>query len=263
VAAAAAARNKRRGMLGLRSIKTQLILFLLSFAIFLLARERDFNFVVTLLVAVASAVLVDSLILYLKTKSLQITESSIITGMIIGYVLSADEAWWKFVFAVAIAILAKHVIRFQKKHIFNPAAFGVLLTLVFFGAQTQWKGTYLWYILLPFGLYFARKVRKLEIILGYAVVSLLLFGIQAALRHFPFWGVFGYFSYLYIFVMVIEPKTTPITSAAKYIFGAGTAALIFILTEAGVRFDAELFSLLVMNATVPLLNKIHLKSTRP
>ena len=247
-------------MLNLRSTKTQLILFLLSFAIFLLARERDFNFVVTLLVAVASAVLVDSLILYLKTKSLQITESSIITGMIIGYVLSADEAWWKFVFAAAIAILSKHIIRFQKKHIFNPAALGIFLTLIFFGAQTQWKGTYIWYILLPFGLYFAQKIRKFEIALGYAVVSFLLFGIQAALRHFSFWGVFGYFSYFYIFVMVIEPKTTPVSRVAKYLFGAGLAALIFILTEAGVRFDAELFSLLAMNASVPLLNKIHLKS---
>jgi len=246
-------------MFNLKSIKTQLILFLLVFAIFLLAKDRGPGFAVPIAIAVGCAALVESLFLYLKTKSLEITESSVITGMIIGYVVSSDEAWWKFVLAATIAILAKHIIRFQKKHIFNPAAFGIFLTLIFFGAQTQWKGTYLWYILLPFGLYFAEKIRKLEIVLGYAVVSLLLFGIQAFLRHFSFWDVFGYFSYFYIFVMVIEPKTTPVTQAAKYVFGAGVAALIFFLTEAGVRFDAELFSLLALNATVPLLNKIYSK----
>jgi Na+-translocating ferredoxin:NAD+ oxidoreductase RnfD subunit len=42
----------------------------------------------------------------------------------------------------------------------------------------------------------------------------------------------------------------------KYLFGAGVATLIFVLTEAGVRFDAELFSLLIMNAAVPLLNRL-------
>ena len=59
--------------------------------------------------------------------------------------------------------------------------------------------------------------------------------------------------------MVIEPKTGPAKVAGKYFFGAGIAALIFILTETGVKFDAELFSLLAMNAVVPLLNKLPLK----
>ena len=59
--------------------------------------------------------------------------------------------------------------------------------------------------------------------------------------------------------MVIEPKTTPLNSLGKCIFGAGVAAAIFILTEAGAKFDAEIFSLLVMNAAVPLLNKLPLK----
>lgn len=246
-------------MLNLRSIKTQLILFLLSFAIFLLVREGDFNFVVTLLIAVASALVVDSLILYLKTKSLQITESSIITGMIIGYVLSADQAWWKFVFAAAIAILAKHLIRFRKKHLFNPAALGIFLSTLIFGTSTQWKGTYLWFILVPFGIYFARKIKKTEVIIGYAIIALVLFGAQALLKKVPLANIFGYFSYFYIFVMVIEPKTTPLTGPAKYLFGACLAAFIFILTGAGVRFDVELFSLLVMNAAVPILNKAFLK----
>ncbi len=210
----------------------------------------------TMLVAVASALVIEALVYNLKTKRLQITESAIITGLIIGYVLSSDEAWWKFVFASSIAILSKYLLRFRKKHIFNPAALGIFLTIILLGASTQWTGTYLWYVIVPFGLYFVYRLKKTEVIIGYAIISLLLFGAQAFLRKVPLGDIFGYFSYFYIFVMVIEPKTSPLKPLGKYLFGAGVAALVFILTEAGVRFDAELLSLLVVNATVPLLNRI-------
>jgi Na+-translocating ferredoxin:NAD+ oxidoreductase RnfD subunit len=199
---------------------------------------------------------VEALLLYRKTKYVKITGSSVITGLIIGYVLSSDEAWWKFVFAAAAAIISKYLFRFRRKHIFNPAAFGLFLTIIFSAATTQWKGTYAWYILLPFGLYFTYKIRKLEIIAGYALVSLGLFGIQALLQKVPLWHIFGYLSYFYIFVMVIEPKTTPVRPLGKFLFGASVAALIFILTQAGVKFDVELFSLLCMNLAFSLASAI-------
>lgn len=246
-------------MFNLKSIKTQLILYLACFALFLAARDKDWAFLLAVLACVISTLAIETLILYFKTKKFQITESSIITGLIIGYVLSSDEMWWRFAFACFLAILSKHLIRFQKKHIFNPAAFGIFLTLIFLGASTQWRATYVWYILVPFGIYFAHRLKKLEIVIGYAIISLALFGIQAFLSGIPSGKIFGYFSYFYIFVMVIEPKTTPLRPPGKYLFGAGLAALIFILTEAGVRFDAELLSLLAANAAVPLLNRIPLK----
>ena len=243
-------------MLKLKSIKTQLILYLAGFAVFLSVKDRDAAFLIMTIIAAVSALAAESIILYLKTRAFQITESSIITGLIIGFVLSSDEAWWKFVLASSLAILSKQLIRFRKKHIFNPAALGLFLTLIFFNAATQWKGTYLWYILLPFGAYFVLKLKKIEILIAYAAVALALFGIQAALQKVALWHIFGYLSYFYIFIMVIEPKTTPVKAIGKFSFGAALAALIFILTQYGVKFDVELFSLLMLNITVPLLNKM-------
>jgi len=243
-------------MLKLKSVKTQLILYLAFFALFLAVKDRDVLFLGTLIIAVISSLAAESVILYLKAKVFQVTESSIITGLIIGYVLSSDEAWWRFVLGSSLAIFSKYVIRFRKKHIFNPASFGIFLTLIIFGASTQWKGTYVWYIILPFGFYFAHKIRKMEIIIGYAVFALALFGMQAIMQKVPLWHIFGYLSYFYIFVMVIEPKTTPMGPIGKLLFGAGVAVLIFILTAVGARFDVELFSLLAMNIAVPLLNKL-------
>jgi Na+-translocating ferredoxin:NAD+ oxidoreductase RnfD subunit len=243
-------------MLQLKSIKSQLILYLACFAIFLSVKDKDAIFLAMISIAVISSLVIESSILYFKTKIFQITESSIITGLIIGYVLSSDEGWLRFVLASSLAVLSKYLIRFRKKHIFNPAAFGIFLTLIFLGAATQWKGTYVWYILLPFGFYFVEKIKKIEIIIGYALVSLALFGIQAFLQKIALWHIFGYLSYFYIFVMVIEPKTTPMRPMGKFFFGAGVAMLIFILTELGAKFDVELFSLLILNITVPILNKI-------
>lgn len=114
----------------------------------------------------------------------------------------------------------------------------------------------MWHILLPFGLYFISRIQKLEVLLGYGLTALGLFGIQAIMQNTPLLNIFGYLSYFYIFIMMIEPKTTPIKRRGKFIFGMGAAASIFILTESGARFDVELASLLILNLSVPLLNKM-------
>jgi len=243
-------------MLNFKSVKTQLILFLACFALFLSLKDRSALFLYAICVTVVSSLITESLILYFRAKVFQITESSIITGLIVGFVLSSDEVWWKIVLAPVLAILSKQLIQIRKKHIFNPAAFGIFLATIIFGVSTQWQGTYIWYILLPFGLYFAYKFRKIEILIGYACVSLGLFVIQAVSQQVPLTHIFGYFSYFYIFIMLVEPKTTPTKQVGKFLFGALVAGLIFILTNLGTGFDVELFSLLALNIAVPMLNKI-------
>jgi Na+-translocating ferredoxin:NAD+ oxidoreductase RnfD subunit len=189
-----------------------------------------------------------------------VTSSSIITGLIIGYVVAADQPAWQFFLACALAIISKYLIVYKKKHIFNPAAFGIFMVLLLFGTATQWKGTYAWYIILPFGIYFAQRLAKIRILAGYFLAAFILFGIQAFAQKTPLGNILNYFSYFYIFVMVIEPKTLPVKPARQLIFGAGIAILIFMLTELKVNFDVELFSLLVLNlAGFLLANKKILK----
>jgi Na+-translocating ferredoxin:NAD+ oxidoreductase RnfD subunit len=221
-----------------------------------LVRDRDTAFLFTTFVALVSAIIIDLAASYFKNKKFSISESSIISALIIGFVLAGDSPRWVVAAAVLLALSSKYLIRFNKKHIFNPAAFGIFLSILLFGATTQWKGTFFWYLLLPAGLYFTYKLRKLELIIGYFAVALALFGAQALLNRVPLVNIIGYFSYFYVFIMLIEPKTTPIKSLAKFIFGIGAAVLIFIFIQAQVRFDSELAALLILNLSVPLLNKI-------
>ncbi|HOW36539.1 MAG TPA: RnfABCDGE type electron transport complex subunit D [Candidatus Omnitrophota bacterium] len=243
-------------MLNLKSVKTQLVLFLVCFAIFLSFKDKDTAFLLMTAIAVLSAVLTESCIGYFKTKTFRIAESAIIAGLIVGYVLSSDGPWWWFTCAAALAIVSKNLIHLGGKHIFNPAALGIFITLIVFDASTQWKGTYLWPVLLPAGIYFIYKLKKTEVMIGYGIIFLLLFWGQAALQGVPLVDIFGYLSYFYVFIMVIEPKTTPAKPVPKLLFGGCLVGLIFILTEMGVNFDVELFSLLVMNLTVPFLSQL-------
>lgn len=239
------------------SIKTQLIIFLLVFAVYLAIISRDWKFLPALLIAVLVSAGAEAIPGVLRTKRIVFSSSAVITGLMLGYVLADDQAWWKIVSAAVIAIASKVLLRFRGKHIFNPAAFGILFSVLVFGVFTQWKGTYLWQILMPFGFYFVYKIRKLELLTGYIAVTLILFGTQAVFQKVPFGNIFGYISYFFVFVMMIEPKTTPAKPFAKYIFGASIAVAIFTLTQIGVSFDAELAALLVLNLAVPFLNKLH------
>ncbi len=237
------------------SLKIQLIVFLGVFALYLSIINKDIAFLSAIGISVISAVFLDSLITYLKTKRFNITDSSIISGLIVGYVISAGEPWWKLVFASIFAIGSKHLIRFKSRHLFNPAAFGIFLATILLGAATQWKGTELWYILVPAGIYFTWKIRKLEIIVAYIATYLIVFGGHALMLNLPLIDVLKYQNFFFIFIMLIEPKTTPIENKGKMVFGSSVAVLVFILTLCGVRFDAELFSLLILNLFVPSLNK--------
>jgi Na+-translocating ferredoxin:NAD+ oxidoreductase RnfD subunit len=233
------------------SIKTQMIAFLCLFAAYLGYVDKDPRFLLSTAVAVVSAVVTESAFTYIKVRQLKAASSAVISGLIIGFVLVSDQPWWLIMLASVLAISSKFLIRFRGRHLFNPAAFGVFVSMLAFGASTQWKGTYVWYVLVPVGLYFIYKIRKMELLAAYAAVALLLFGSQAVVQHVPLRTIFGYLSFFFIFIMLIEPKTTPIKPLGKALFGAAAAVFIFVFTEMGVRFDAELCTLLLLNLCVP------------
>ncbi len=243
-------------MIKFNSIKTQLIFFLIGFEFYLSIIYKDVKFLLTSAIAVFSAIFIESIFNYLKEKKFSVTESSAISGLIIGFVLASDNSGWIFVAASVLAIGSKYLIRFKNRHIFNPAAFGIFLSTAFFGASTQWKDTYAWYILIPFGIYFIAKIRKIEILVSYFIVSLGLFTSQAFIQKTSLLNIFGYLSYFYIFIMLIEPKTTPVKPLTRVIFGAGVAVLLFIFNNIAVTFDAELCALLMANIGTILLSKI-------
>ncbi|MDP2921025.1 MAG: RnfABCDGE type electron transport complex subunit D [Candidatus Omnitrophota bacterium] len=240
--------------MNIKSIKVQLGIFLILFSLYISFVAKDSPFLLSLGLSLIAAIAADSFIILVKTRKLIITEGSIVSGLIIGYVISSGEQWWITALASVLAISSKHIIRFSGRHLFNPAGFGAIAAVFLFGASTEWKGAYLWYIIIPFGIYFISKIRKIEIVAGYFIASFILFGAQALIQDTQVLNILGYLNWFFIFIMLIEPMTTPGTYYGKIIFGAGTGALIFILYLIGIK-EAELVALLCMNLSAPLLNK--------
>ena len=119
------------------TIKSQLIVFLALFGLYLSFINRDAQFLFALLAAVISAAAVDTALAYLKTKKPEVTESSLISGLIIGFVLSSDSPLWIICLASIVAIGSKHLVRFKGRHIFNPAALGIFSVIILLGAKRR------------------------------------------------------------------------------------------------------------------------------
>lgn len=238
------------------SVKQEVSLFLLIFLIFLSLQEHNLLLFTKGIIALIAAVVFDTALYFIKSKKLTVTESSPITGLIIGFVLSSDLSWWIFVCAGFLAILSKHIIQIKGKHIFNPAAFAIILALAIFKGHSQWEGAYCWYIIIPLGLYFASKIKKLPIILAYYLTYLLISGAQSLVTKASFAGSLLYANYFFIFIMLVEPKTSPPGKKEGMVFGLAVGIISFALYSLNIPLDAELPALLIGNFMYSLYRQI-------
>ncbi|MFA5942575.1 MAG: RnfABCDGE type electron transport complex subunit D [Candidatus Paceibacterota bacterium] len=158
-------------------------------------------------------------------------ESVYITALILVLIISpvayTDYLGVSFiVFASAWAMASKFIVAVHKKHLFNPAAFGVAFSsLALNQGATWWVGGNL--PLLPLvllgGLLIVRKIRRFDLVASFSIVALVtivatspnsssLTPIVQTFLHSPF--------FFLAFVMLTEPLTMPSTRLGRLAFGA-------------------------------------------
>lgn len=159
-------------------------------------------------------------------------ESASITALILTLIVgpfSFFENIFVLTFVGVVAMASKYVLAVRKKHIFNPAAIAVLLSAIFlkFGAS-WWVGSIHTLPIIVFGgLLVWIKIKRMGLIVGFLTVYFLtafLFGSGLTLNSFlvpPVW--------FFVFVMLIEPLTSPTTRNLQIGFGAGVATAFFAL----------------------------------
>ena len=128
-------------------------------------------------------------------------------------------------FASVVAMVSKYIFAFRKKHFFNPAALGVVVTALAFGGYASW-----WVatpVLLPLvvvgGLLVLRKIRRLDLFASFAIVSLVTITLTTPSSSFfgPAWLTLAHSPFFFFgLVMLTEPLTTPPTRWGRYIYGA-------------------------------------------
>jgi Na+-translocating ferredoxin:NAD+ oxidoreductase RnfD subunit len=245
-------------------------IFLLSFlAVTVSYKYRLFP--VNLLLAILATSTLDVIIKkFLLKRDFDFPFSAIITGIIIGSIAPFNSSPLVILLASVASIVSKFLIRIKGFHIFNPATFGLFVSLFTFNLGDQWWAAEsfnlngFFFNLTPLLVIANYKARRLYVaipflltisILSYSTGfikphSLAINDIASSLFAFP---------YYFAFIMVSEPKTSPAKKNEQIIFGICVAILSFILTFYGVKYSL-LIALLLGNFAYALYrNKIIFK----
>ena len=165
-----------------------------------------------------------------NTESVYIT--AFILALIITPVMPTNTAGILFLaWAAVLAMASKYVFAINKKHIFNPAAFGVAVTLLVFGeAASWWVGGNL--ALMAFvivgGALVVHKIQRFDLAFTFMTFALAsdvvthpgfspLVTLQDALVHTPL--------FFFASIMITEPLTTPPTRGLRLAYAAIVGAL--------------------------------------
>lgn len=90
--------------------------------------------------ALLSAVAIDVVWDALETRRLRRPTSAVLSALIVLFILSPNESWLVVAWTSAFAIIAKHVLRTARGHIFNPAALALVWAPIAFGSGESWWG---------------------------------------------------------------------------------------------------------------------------
>ncbi len=140
------------------------------------------NLVISLVLILASCFI--SNFIYAKIFKVQVNvESFAITGLILFLILTPYELGnspLNHILFATIAMGSKYVLAINKKHIFNPAAFALVVMGLFGAYEGEWwiGNTFLFPFVLLVGILIVRKVRKFTLFISYfifAVISISLF----------------------------------------------------------------------------------------
>lgn len=151
--------------------------------------------------------------------------SALILALVITPIRSIHDLPFFFWVAV-LSIASKYILAIFNKHIFNPVAFGLVITSIGISqSATWWVGTA---AMLPFvligGMLIVRKLQRYDMVFSFIITALLtcfvfsLTGgtnLMTVLRQLTLSSPLFFFS----FVMLTEPLTTPPTNRLQIYYG--------------------------------------------
>lgn len=204
-------------------------------------------------------------------------ESTWITALILALIITPPSGWLDTSYlslafwASAVAIASKYILAIQRKHVFNPVAFGLAVTSLALGLSASWWiGTP---IMAPFvlvgGLLVVRKISRFDLFglfvgtftVGIASVALAHGeNLASALSH-AFWYTPVFF---FAATMLTEPLTTPPSRRFRIFYAAFVGFLFLPAVHIGSLYFTPELALLVGNVFSYLISpkyKLILKLT--
>lgn len=183
-----------------------------------------------------------------------IPTSAIISGFIVAGIIDYHQRWhFLFIFSL-LAIISKNFIRYKKCHIFNPANFALFIATLF-KIPLTWNIESNIYLIIAFGVYIAYTLKKIPHILGF-----LIFFSGLLLTHQV--NPLSFISWFFIFVMLIEPKTSGFGKVKGFTFGSIAGIIAFLVFKFMPAYDLFISSLFVANALSPALKNLKIQDIK-
>ena len=218
------------------------------------------NALFSVLIVALTTTILDLIINYFKFRTLEFPYSSVISGLFIGGLLTQNLSWWNYVVAGIIAIASKHILKVHRRHIFNPANFGILIVFIVFNAPSSWWISSPLFLVIILGLFILWRLRRFDLALSflityYLIHFILLLKDVSHINHF--WNIVAQGSTILFFAMymLIEPKTNPAARKQRIIYGILVAFMLIGIEIYNPVFGIP-FVLAVANLFVPLLNRV-------
>ena len=241
------------------------ILFLGSFLIFGISQLQWEITYVKVGVIVGTALVTQIGFALLKKKSLQSVKSGLITALGLSLLLHFDSIWVGAL-AAFLAIASKFLIVSKGKHVFNPANFGIVASIVLTSnawvSPGQWgSSTLLLFFIGSAGLMMILKVGRLD-------TAFAFIGLYAVLRFayvvlYLGWGADVWLHQmqngtllLFSFFMITDPRTTPNHPKARMIWSGVLAIAVFIASIYFYVQTAAVWALFLLSVFTPLFDRI-------
>jgi Na+-transporting NADH:ubiquinone oxidoreductase subunit NqrB len=190
--------------------------------------------------------------------------SPMITALGLSVLLRVDQPW-AMAFAATIAILSKFLLQFNQKHIFNPANFGIVCTLLLthqaWVSPGQW-GESTWYVgmFLICGGLVLRKVGRWDTTIAF----LGFYFTMEAMRNLYLGWTWDVWSHrmmsgslvMFSFFMITDPRTIPNAKPARIIWTLTIAFMTFVLRNYFFMTTAVFFALFLAAPLTILLDWI-------
>ena len=213
--------------------RVQLALTLILIYLSALKQYPTFSSVYILITSLGFTIFFDLLFTFIRRRVLFLPLSAIVSGLIITLVVDPHALWYQIAAIGVLSMASKNFLRVGGKHIFNPAAFGLLLGISWWGVSFQPV-----LLLLLAGLVSVWRMRRFgsttSFLLVYSAFS------KSALFLDPTTVFFS-------LVMLPEPMTSPFDLKKQIIYGAVVAACALILSYFPIFPDVLIPALLLGN----------------
>jgi Na+-translocating ferredoxin:NAD+ oxidoreductase RnfD subunit len=191
--------------------------------------------------------------------------SVLISAMSLCLLLKTNH-WYISLLAAFLTVASKYVFKFNKKHIFNPSAFGIVATLLLtkdaWLSAGQWgSNAVIFFGVVTLGTIVVTRVQKLDISLTFLLTFIgLLYWRQVYVLGWPMDHFIHSIStgslLLFTFFMISDPRTSPNHPAARIIWAILIAAVSFYLAAFKWKYNTIIWVLVAAAPLVPILDRI-------